>query len=92
MDAELIGRHQVTGIQAELDPQAGSAEEAPQDDLLIAGSFHARAQAFTDEETVEDLEHSLGDRDLLFLQRYRGEPLVLMPYEIYSWLLNANGP
>jgi Holliday junction resolvase len=79
----LSGAQRYRGNGADIDVYAFGSEAAP-----LVSEVKARASG----EGFALLERWLGDADALFLRRDRAEPLVVLPWRVWSQLLSAIAP
>ena len=90
VERELVNRHKAAGIAAERVPLSGAHPSHPGDVLLsVAGrTLQAESKARGNGDGFKLLEKWLGSNDLLFLKRDRQTPLVVVPWELWLWLVN----
>jgi Holliday junction resolvase len=91
-ELEIVHLHEAAGIPCRRRQAAGEPRGPDDPDLLVADVLYAEVKARKGGKGFALLERWLGDGDLLFLRRDRGEPLVVMPWPLYAsmcckWLM-----
>ena len=86
IERELVHLHLDVGLPASRVPLSGAHGGEFAGDLHIL-DFTAEVKARANGEGFKQLEHWLGDHDMLFLRRDRQRPLVCMTWQMYLTLM-----
>lgn len=89
IERELVALHRAAGIPCERVPLSGGAGGRFAGDLIIGEGLRAEVKARRAGAGFTLLERWLADRDVLFLRRDRSEPLVVIPFGLWTKLLKA---
>jgi Holliday junction resolvase len=94
VERELVERHKALGVHAERYPLSGSSRfRGSGHDLDVYAFGREEAPLVAESKARKDgggfvqLEKWLGEYDLLFLRRNHADPLVLLPWRVWSHLL-----
>lgn len=89
VERELVNRHKAAGLAAERVPLSGAHPSHPGDVLVtVAGrTLQGESKARKGGEGFKTLETWLGENDMLFLKRNRQLPLVVLPWDVWLWLI-----
>jgi Holliday junction resolvase len=99
IEREIVQRHTDLGIKAERYPLSGASRFRGsghdvdvyifgQDDAPIVAEVKGRKNG----SGFVTLERWLGDYDALFLRRNNADPLIVVPWRLWSRLLNRRQP
>ena len=98
-EREIVELHRKIGIYAERVPLSGAAQYQSSGhdvDIYPFGknrtAFRAEVKGRADGAGFTMLERWLADYDLLFLIRDRQEPLVVIPWQVWSRLVGVGSP
>jgi Holliday junction resolvase len=93
-ERELVALHAEIGVKAERVPLSGAARyQGNGSDVdvyafgLDAAPLVCEVKARGSGEGFTMLDRWLGDNDILFLRRDRAEPVVVLPWRVWSRLL-----
>jgi Holliday junction resolvase len=94
IERELVERHRAIGVKSERYPLSGASRfrgSGHDVDIYAFGSEEAplvaESKARKDGGGFVQLERWLGEFDLLFLRRNHADPLVLLPWRVWTRLL-----
>jgi hypothetical protein len=94
IERELVALHQAIGIHAERVPLSGASRyrnSGHDIDVYAFGSDQAplvaEVKARKDGNSFATIERWLGEFDLLVLKRNHSNPLILMPWRVWTQLL-----
>lgn len=93
-EREIVALHKALGIKAERVPLSGAAAyQGNGADVDIypfgpdAAPFLCEVKARASGRGFATLERWLGDADVMFLRRDRAEPVVVLPWRVWTQLL-----
>lgn len=99
LEREIIALHREIGVDAERVPLSGGAHyQGNGHDVDLypfgreAGALVAEVKGRASGEGFITLERWLGENDALFLRRDRAEPLVVLPWRVWTRLLGKVKP
>ena len=94
IEREIVSRHAAIGIKAERYPPSGASSfrGASHDiDLYVFGRDQAHlvaeSKARRSGSGFRTLENWLGEHDVLFLRKDNSDPLLLLPWRVWTLLL-----
>jgi Holliday junction resolvase len=87
IEREIVNLHRAEGLSAERVPLSGAAGGSFAGDLIIDGVGRAEVKARAGGAGFVTIEGWLADHNALFLRRDRVAPLVVLPWQVYLWLL-----
>lgn len=91
IEREFVELHRALGLDAKRVPLSGAAAGWKGDIKVIVrgreitGEVKARASG----SGFVTLEKWLGDNDLLLLKRDRAQPIVVLPWHVWAWLVGV---
>ena len=95
VEREIVERHQALGVHAERYPLSGASrfrDSGHDVDIYLFGReaapLVAEVKARKDGEGFAQLERWLGTYDVLFLRRNHADPLVVLPWRVWTALLS----
>jgi hypothetical protein len=98
IEREIVDAHKRIGLKAERYPLSGASHfrgSGHDIDIYIFGKDAAPAvsevKSRGNGKGFTMLERWLGDYDVLFLRRDRQEPMVVLPWRVWSLLVGGNG-
>lgn len=90
-EREFVELHRAIGLHAHRVPLSGAVAGYKGDlrigvrDRTLSGEVKARASG----SGFTTLEKWLGDNDLLLLKRDRAQPMVVLPWHVWAWLVGV---
>lgn len=90
-EVEFVELHRAIGLDAHRVPLSGAVAGYKGDlrigvrDRTLSGEVKARASG----SGFTTLEKWLGDNDLLLLKRDRAQPIVVLPWHVWAWLVGV---
>jgi len=85
----IVNLHQEMGVDARRMPLSGALGGELRGDVLVDGELRAEVKARGKGQGFRTVDQWLGENDLLFLRQDRCQPLVLMPWRVYSQLISG---
>lgn len=91
-EREFVELHRAIGLDAHRVPLSGAVGGQYAGDIrisvrdrVLSGEVKARASG----SGFTTLEKWLGDNDLLLLKRDRAQPMVVLPWHVWAWLVGV---
>jgi len=92
-EREFVELHRAIGLDAHRVPLSGAVGGQYAGDLRISVrgvTLTAEVKGRASGSGFVTLERWLGEHDLLLLKRDRADPLVVLPWRVWAWLLGGD--
>lgn len=88
IERKIRDLHEEMGVACERVPLSGAAGGSFGGDLIVDGEFRCEVKGRANGDGFKTLERWLGENSILFLNRDRAEPLVVLPWSTYRRVMS----